>query len=137
MRMCRSVRYAQADTRSAGLTPLSLGEVHTYRLDGSFSFSRGSQAEGSVVSFRPCPAGHFELVVRYIDEDAFALLGLPHYRPGVSIAHEGAGVMRTAQLTSVFGSEVPDGVPSEDGAGLVTGVWRVMPALAPASAAEA
>jgi hypothetical protein len=108
-------------------TNVPRNEIHFYHPDGSFTFSRAEQNAGDVHTFRPAAGGgpHFELVVRYSQEDAHPLAD--QYRPGVCLLNIGNGEMRTAQLSwgaqeSMVPSTVPLSGPIE---GVSLGLWRV------------
>ena len=115
------------------------GEVHEYFTDGTFKFSRTAQNCGDVISFTKAAASeHWELVVRYSDEDALDALApmgvaVGRWRPGLAIAVDGASGMRTAQLINAFDSAVPAEVPAEDEPGVLNvGTWVAITEAAPA-----
>ena len=111
---------------------IPVGEVHRYAPDGSFRFSREQQNSGFVVSWRAAPAppdggeapGHFQFVVRFDDEAALALVGLPNWRPGICVKAEGERLMRSAQRRGGADNNAPDTLPLVDAPGLVCGLWE-------------
>ncbi len=133
---------------------IAAGELHQYFADGTFRFTRASQASGAVVSWRaaparaaaaaddedgvaaaaPAPPPHFELVPCYDDEAALALVGFPQWRPGVCVQPAGARGMRTAQRTGMMDLACPDRIPDQDEPGICTGLWRAD--LLPGESAE-
>lgn len=99
------------------------GEIHEYKLDGTFVFSREMQAEGYVVSFMKAVHGdHCELYVEYSDDPGIWPDG-ERWRPGVCIQQMTEGAMRTAQRVGGVW-HCPDALPEEDAPGVCTGLWR-------------
>ena len=110
---------------------IPVGEVHSYAADGSFAFSRAAQNRGDVVSFVPSANGeHFDMVVRYSEEDALQLppgAGAARWRPGLALCADGIDSMRTSQLIHVVDSSVPPDIPAEDELGVLNvGSWTVV-----------
>ena len=121
------------------------GEVHLYRPDGTFRFSRDHQNAGAVVSWRAAPpppdggepSGHFQLVVRFDDEQALALVGLPGWRPGIAVRAEGERHMRSAQRRGGPDTSAPETLPTVDAFNVVCGLWEAMDDVAGGDAAHA
>lgn len=110
------------------------GEVHDYRLDGTFQFSRDIEAHGQVWSFS---ARHgqpwFDLYVEYTDIDLLPQLvnGVaddlrPRWtvRPGVCVRPLSPDTMMSVQ--SRRGTHPPAIPPEEDDEFAVIGIWRAL-----------
>ena len=126
------------------------GEVHRYYDDGTFSFTRGAQNAGWIASWRAAPPppdsteppGHYQLVVRFSEEDAIEAAGalVQGWRPGICVRAEGPQHMRSAQRTWGLDHSAPETLPVVDTHNVAAGFWQAVEDddgdMAPAGAEE-
>lgn len=126
------------------------GEVHLYQQTGTFSFTRDAQNTGWVTGWRAAPPpprsteppGHYQLVVRFSEEDALVAGGMQGWRPGICVRPEGPHHMRSAQRTWGLDHSAPETLPIADTHNVSTGLWQAVEGedatldVAPAGAEE-